>query len=60
MESPVEEQGSTMPLPWRNHFGDSRAERENDMLDLGVYVVTAEEPAVGFFGRLRFPLNDSR
>ena len=41
-------------------FWGFRAERENDMLDLGVYVVTAEEPAVGSFGRLRFPLNDSR
>ena len=46
------------PLPWWNQPGDSRARRENDSNIFRVVAVSPAEPTVGFFGRLRLPLND--
>ena len=46
--------------PGWNQLGDSRAERENDVQDLRMRVVSMEEPSRGFFGRRWLPLNDSR
>ena len=46
--SPGQGRGSALSLPWQNHLGDSRAERENDVQSLRVRVVTPAEPFGGF------------